>query len=312
MAIDMTTVKAISYNNKDVVKIEDSLGHILWQISTPPTPTDEPIFLSRDSTQYKLENNTISSQTWSDLTSFRGNGVWSDGTNICYTQSSTTTTSYKLDTTTNTWSSFTTNISLAGNLIYSDGNGGVYYSNGSSHYELDKTTGNWSGFNWKYVGTGTKPTFTGNLVVKINNKFYVYSANYILELDFATKTMTNLNAPSAMRGNGFNVWTDGTNYYFSSNNTQRIIDIDNMTYTNVTWNGFTNVNGARVIRYDGKIICQNPSSPYNFYELDTSTNTWSSYSFSGSTITNAILDNAWNYKGRWSGGCNCVAVSKKN
>ena len=31
MAIDMTTVKAISYNNKDVVKIEDSNANVLWQ-----------------------------------------------------------------------------------------------------------------------------------------------------------------------------------------------------------------------------------------------------------------------------------------
>ena len=37
MAIDMTTVKAISYNNKDVIKIEDSLGRTLWQASSGPS-----------------------------------------------------------------------------------------------------------------------------------------------------------------------------------------------------------------------------------------------------------------------------------
>ena len=31
MAIDMTTVKEITHNNKDVIKIEDSNGNILWQ-----------------------------------------------------------------------------------------------------------------------------------------------------------------------------------------------------------------------------------------------------------------------------------------
>ena len=31
MAIDMTTVKQIMHNNKEVVKIEDGLGKVLWQ-----------------------------------------------------------------------------------------------------------------------------------------------------------------------------------------------------------------------------------------------------------------------------------------
>ena len=36
MAIDMTTVKQIMHNNKEVVKIEDGLGKILWQKKTGP------------------------------------------------------------------------------------------------------------------------------------------------------------------------------------------------------------------------------------------------------------------------------------
>ena len=31
MAIDMTTVKQIMHNNKEVAKIEDGLGNVLWQ-----------------------------------------------------------------------------------------------------------------------------------------------------------------------------------------------------------------------------------------------------------------------------------------
>ena len=37
MAIDMTTVKQIMHNNKEVVKIEDGLGNILWQKASPVT-----------------------------------------------------------------------------------------------------------------------------------------------------------------------------------------------------------------------------------------------------------------------------------
>ena len=36
MAIDMTTVKQITHNNKEVVKIEDGLGKVLWQKEIGP------------------------------------------------------------------------------------------------------------------------------------------------------------------------------------------------------------------------------------------------------------------------------------
>lgn len=36
MAIDMTTVKQIMHNNKEVVKIEDGLGKVLWQKEAKP------------------------------------------------------------------------------------------------------------------------------------------------------------------------------------------------------------------------------------------------------------------------------------
>ena len=36
MAIDMTTVKQIMHNNKEVVKIEDGLGKVLWQKQAQP------------------------------------------------------------------------------------------------------------------------------------------------------------------------------------------------------------------------------------------------------------------------------------
>lgn len=36
MAIDMTTVKKIMHNNKEVAKIEDGLGNVLWQKAAEP------------------------------------------------------------------------------------------------------------------------------------------------------------------------------------------------------------------------------------------------------------------------------------
>ena len=39
MAVDMSNVKQIMHNNKEVIKIEDSLGHIIWQKKTTATTT---------------------------------------------------------------------------------------------------------------------------------------------------------------------------------------------------------------------------------------------------------------------------------
>ena len=39
MAVDMSNVKQIMHNNKEVIKIEDSLGHIIWQKKITTTTT---------------------------------------------------------------------------------------------------------------------------------------------------------------------------------------------------------------------------------------------------------------------------------
>ena len=39
MAVDMSNVKQIMHNNKEVIKIEDSLGHIIWQKIAATTTT---------------------------------------------------------------------------------------------------------------------------------------------------------------------------------------------------------------------------------------------------------------------------------
>ena len=55
MAIDMTTVKQIMHNNKEVVKIEDGLGKVLWQKVTEPEYiiyTDEKHYIMGTDTSY--------------------------------------------------------------------------------------------------------------------------------------------------------------------------------------------------------------------------------------------------------------------
>ena len=51
MAVDMSNVKQIMHNNKEVIKIEDSLGHIIWQkVSEQPFRRLE--YIAFDGTNY--------------------------------------------------------------------------------------------------------------------------------------------------------------------------------------------------------------------------------------------------------------------
>ena len=51
MAVDMSNVKQIMHNNKEVIKIEDSLGHIIWQ-KVPEQPYRRLEYLYFDGTNY--------------------------------------------------------------------------------------------------------------------------------------------------------------------------------------------------------------------------------------------------------------------
>ena len=51
MAVDMSNVKQIMHNNKEVIKIEDSLGHIIWQ-KVPEQPFRRLDYISFDGTNY--------------------------------------------------------------------------------------------------------------------------------------------------------------------------------------------------------------------------------------------------------------------
>ena len=51
MAVDMSNVKQIMHNNKEVIKIEDSLGHIIWQ-KVPEQPFRRLEYIAFDGTNY--------------------------------------------------------------------------------------------------------------------------------------------------------------------------------------------------------------------------------------------------------------------
>lgn len=69
MAIDMTTVKQITHNNKVVAKIEDSLGNVLWQM-TGPAPTSKTYYLR----MFTIKMTVSSKLGFLDKNMFNGSG----------------------------------------------------------------------------------------------------------------------------------------------------------------------------------------------------------------------------------------------
>lgn len=65
MAIDMSTVKQIMYNNKEVTKIEDGLGNILWQKQAPEQFDPTILYYIDGTSAYKVDmiNKTITPYT---------------------------------------------------------------------------------------------------------------------------------------------------------------------------------------------------------------------------------------------------------
>lgn len=172
-------------------------------------------YLSSSSYQYVLHvpTHTWSKMTWYGLTSFNANNVWFDGDNYYYSSGSS---QFVLDVSTHTWSPviWKGNSQISGNHIWTDGVDFYYSYNNYGTYKLDKSTKTWSlftfngltSFQGSYVWSDGERTFYSDSTF---NSYYV--------LDVATHTWIELDWIDTSATGGFMViWTDGTNYYFSS------------------------------------------------------------------------------------------------
>ena len=146
-------------------------------------------------------------KTWTGLTDFSGQVVWSDGVNYYYSNGVD---QYVLDVSTSTWSAktWTGYTSIIGNQVWSDGVN-YYYSNYSEQYVLDVSTSTWSAKTW----TGYT-SFLGNQVWSDGVNYYLSNnANqYVLDVSTSTwsaKTWTGL---TNFNGN-YTYYVDDTVYY---------------------------------------------------------------------------------------------------
>ena len=232
---------------------------------------------------------------WNGLSNFYGHNVWTDGTNIYYSNSPN---HYVLDKSTNTWNVKTWNgfSNFYVNCVWTDGTN-IYYSNGSSQYVLDKSTNTWNVKTWN----GYSYISGNNVWTDGTNIYYSYgtSKQYVLDKSTNTWNKKTWNGISDFYGEG--VWTDGTNIYYSNGSSQYVLDKSTNTWNVKTWNGFSAMVCENVWTDGENIYYSNGSFQY---VLDKSTNTWNKKTWNG-------LSNFYG-KGVWTDGTNIYYSNGSN
>lgn len=239
----------------------------------------------------------------SDVTSFIGNRVWTDGSNIYYSQGST---QLVLNKSTGVWTkktwSGTTFVPenfyfyldrwYRGNYQY------IYYSGGSgtyTQYYLNKSNSSWNSTAFNISG------IQGRYIWKQGSNVY-YSVTTThkkwndLSAEWQDVTWNGLSSFS-----GDNIWTDGTNtyYYDQTNRIHYVLNVSTSTWSQKTFYGFKASEyffvkyvwhrGSDTFFSDGDIQ----------YKLNKSTSTWEHVDFGLSfTAENVWTDGTNYYVGR--------------
>ena len=224
------------------------------------------------------ESSAWSQKEWSGLTSFGGNYVWTDGTDIYYSSSSK---QYVLDKETSTWRTKTWSglTSFGGNNVWTDGEN-VYYSLSSTQYVLNKATSTWSKKTWSGL-----TNFNGGRIWTDGTDIYYSSGSSQYVLDKATSTWRTKTWSGLTSFQGSMIWTDGENTYYSNDSSQYVLDKETSTWRTKTWSGLTSFYGSAVWN-DGENVYYSSD-----YVLDKETSTWRTKTWSG--LTSFVGEYVW-------------------
>ena len=204
-------------------------------------------------------------KSWSGLTNFSGQYIWTDGENIYFSSGSE---QYVLDKSTSTWSAKTWSslASFDGYYVWTDGEN-IYYSSSSTQYVLDKSTSTWSTKSWSgFANVDGRYIWTDG-----ENIYYSYGSNqYVLNKSTSTWSSKTWIGRSSFSGSV--IWTDGENIYSSDSSNQYVLDKSTSTWTAKTWTGLSSLSGSNVWTDGENIYCISSSTDY---VLNKSTSTWS-------------------------------------
>lgn len=284
MAIDMTTVKQIMHNNKEVVKIEDGLGNILWQKQSPVITYNYYYIDNNNVIKIDFANKTKTAYTKSGgVTPSMTNGAvgYYNGHLYCANQGNSTW-EITIDDANQTYT-FTqvSNFPTYMNWAYRMPNGNCYYTSTSMEptatYQLGTSTTASVGIN---IHGGITFTDGTDYYAGINQNsgvpiYKLVNGQWVSQSDITAYSV-----------HGYNIWYLDGHLYADEGRTHKEWDFTNKTWINKTWYGNTNFNGGRVFAdKDGNVYqVGNTSTNRYIWKLDKATSTWSQYWDWGSAI----------------------------
>ena len=179
--------------------------------------------------QYKWNKltHTWTAQTWEGLTDFKGLNVWTDGTNIYYSDYSSSGGNKQYVLNGSTWSvqSWGEGFNqIKGQYVWTDGDNTYYSENSSNQYVLDKENLTWNVKTW----TNLPGNFYGNSVWTDGHNYYTYSTPDSFVLDKTNSTWLTKNWYGVNQISAQLIWKDGDKIYYSTsyqlNNTYHIAE----------------------------------------------------------------------------------------
>lgn len=252
------------------------------------------IYYSEGSTyQYKLSAtsgvpSTWYPQSWNGYTNIYGYNIWKDKSGNIYYSDGTSAKQYVLNTSTDTWTAKSWNgfSDIMGLYVWKDKSGNVYYSHGSDQYYLDEATSTWYPKTWIFKNI-ISPSV--HRIWSFRDLIYYSDSANQYNLNKSTSTWTNV---PVYRNNilvtnpnlfGYNFWSDGNDVYYSSGETQLMVQYNSsgaaILLWDKSWSGLTAFDGE-YIWTDGTNIYYSHSGS-NFV-LNKATSTWSPTSWSTS------------------------------
>lgn len=259
MAIDMTTVTAITHNNKDVVKIEDNNGNVLWEKPAPAVRQTLYYIKANQANYYEvdLENKTYQSLTATGTSNYAtshgsGSSVIGFGPYANYLYVLDSGTAYSLQFS-DTVRYFLKLVSwfpsgTSGNNSYSLDDGYCYISNGINNptetYRID------SSGNVTNMSTIWSNQMAGNNVIKYRGKFYgskykVTADNQIYEYSNGDWVLSTMSRPP-VEFFIYNLWAWNGRLFLDSGSDHYEYNPTTNTWSQHTWVGSGNFNAARV------------------------------------------------------------------
>lgn len=295
MSINMADVKQIMYGNKEVTKIEDGLGNVLWQKQVGPT-VDPYIYYLQGSTFYRLDMvNKVATQMTSSGSFGQNGGKIFEYNGTWYVWVGSTQKTISLDPATNTitftnlTNKWPTNTNYDSNLIAHLGSSRTKHLRQDYIYEI---TG-------EGTGTASKgtPWSKGNNVMKCDivdstvSRIYKYLGTYLedstssgtylraYDPDTDTYVITSIPTYTGVRTRCWAFWHIGNRLLYDYSNDHKEFNFITRQWQNHTWSGYTGqFHGTRTFVWNNRIFMVGGSSTgTTIYELDPSTDTWSTY-----------------------------------